>query len=80
MVLDGAGWHWAKALNVPENMSLIPLPPSSPQINPLENIREEIREKWFPNKVFRSLDAVIDTLVESLRTLENDKKWIYNSR
>lgn len=77
MLLDGAGWHIAKALKVPENMKLISLPPYSPQINPIENIWEEIREKWFPNKLFSSLDAVIDTLVEALRTLENDNKRVH---
>ena len=66
MVLDGAGWHRAKALKVPSNMKLIPLPPYSPQLYPLENIWEEIREKWFSNQVFLNLDSVIDTLTEAL--------------
>ncbi len=78
MVLDGAGWHRAKALIVPDNMKLVPLPPYSPQLNPTENIWEEIREKWFPNIVFSSLDAVIDTLVEALRNLENDNKRVHS--
>lgn len=77
MVLDGAGWHRAKALRVPSNMRLISLPPYSPQLNPLENIWEEIREKWFSNKVFIDLDSVIDTLTEALLTLENDKKRVH---
>ena|SRR3990172_6140127 len=77
MLLDKAGWHIAKALKVPENIKLLHLPPYSPQLDPMENIWEEIREKWFPNKVFSSLDAVIDTLVEALITLENDPKRIH---
>ena len=77
MVLDGAGWHRDKALKVPSNMKLIPLPPYSPQLNPIENIREEIREKWFSNKVFRDLDSVIDTLTEALLSLENDTKRVH---
>jgi len=44
-LLDSVGWHRAKALEVPENMKLVPLPPYSPQLNPIENIWEEIREK-----------------------------------
>jgi hypothetical protein len=39
-------------------MRLEALPPSSPQLNPMEHIWDEIREKWFANKVFDSLDAV----------------------
>ena len=38
MVLDGAGWHKSKALKIPQNMKLLPLPPYSPELNPVENI------------------------------------------
>lgn len=72
MVLDGAGWHHAGDLVVPENMKLVFLPPYSPELNPTEHLWEEIREKWFPNLVFRGLDGVEDVLEESLRTLERD--------
>ena len=39
LVLDGAGWHSSKILNIPENFSLMPLPPYSPELNPVENVR-----------------------------------------
>ena len=38
MVLDRAGWHGAKALRVPPNVTLVPLPPHSPQLNPMERV------------------------------------------
>ena len=56
---------------------------------PWKHIRDEIREKWFANEVFNSLDAVEDRLVEALVALENDKElvastigfdWIFNCR
>jgi len=62
MVLDDAGWHKAKTLIVPSNIRFIPLPAYSPQLNPIEHIWDEIREKWFSNKVFHNLDAVIDNI------------------
>lgn len=89
MFLDGAGWHRAHDLAVPENIRLEALPPYSPQLNPVEHIWEEIREKWFANEVFNSLDAVEDRLVEALVDLENDRNsvasitgfdWIINCR
>jgi transposase len=70
MVLDGAGWHKAADLRVPENIDLIPLPPYSPELNPAEHLWEEIREKWFPNLVFGHLSAVEDRLVQALHALE----------
>ena len=76
LVLDGAGWHRAKDLRVPENIRLLFLPPYSPQLNPVEHLWEEIREKWFPNLVFASLAGVVDRLVEALATLENDPQRV----
>ena len=88
MFMDGAGWHQAHALEVPDNMRLRFLPAYSPQLNPVENLWDEIREKWFQNLVFDSLDAVEERLVAALVSLENDKRrvasitgfdWIVNS-
>ncbi len=50
MVLDGAGWHRANDLTVPENMRLEALPPYSPQLNPVEEVWDEIRENGSPTK------------------------------
>jgi transposase len=72
MVLDGAGWHRAKRLKVPANMRLISLPPWSPQLNPVEHVWDEVREKWFANRVFDSLSAVEEQLMTALKTLEED--------
>ena len=72
MVLDGAGWHRAKRLQVPTNMRLIPLPPWSPQLNPVEHRWDEVREKWFANRVLASLSAVEEQLMTALKTLEED--------
>ena len=45
-----------------------PIHTYSPQCNPVENLWDEIREKWYPNQVFQSLQAVEDTLVETVVT------------
>ena len=74
MVMDQAAWHKAKDLVIPENIRLIWQPPYSPQCNPVENIWDQIREKWFPNLVFKSMEAVEDTLEEALLALKNDNK------
>ena len=72
MVLDGAGWHRTGGnLTVPKNIRLLSLPPYSPELNPVENIWEELREKSFDNKVFSSLDALEDQLISSLKHLDS---------
>jgi len=58
MVVDGASSHRAKALEIPENMSLIRLPPYSPEFNPTEILWYELREKRYANRVFETLYAV----------------------
>jgi len=88
MVLDGAGGHRSSDLVVPENMRLLPLPPYSPELNPVENIWEELREKNFNNKVFDSLNALEDQLLSALKHLEDHPEitrsishwpWIINA-
>lgn len=76
MFLDQAGWHKAKATVVPANMRLEWLPPYSPECNPTEHLWEIIREGWFGNRVFRSLEAVEDTLVQALAQLENQTERV----
>ncbi len=44
LVLDGAGWHSSKSLVVPENVTLLPLPPYSPELNPVENLWQYLRQ------------------------------------
>jgi transposase len=43
LVLDGAGYHIAAALTVPENITLVRLPPYAPELNPIENVWQYLR-------------------------------------
>jgi hypothetical protein len=76
MVVDGAGWHQSKSFALPENLRLHFLPPYSPELNPQEHIWDELREKYFHNQAFDSLDALEDQLVEGLRRLEQQPQIV----
>ena len=76
MVLDGAGWHSAAALRLPPNVRLLPLPPYSPELNPVEHLWEHLRENYFGNQVFPSLKAVEDRLCLGLRSLEQQPEIV----
>src|SRR5438067_13537027 len=78
MQVDQASWHVTKDLKIPENIRLIAQPAYSPELNPVEHIWEEIREKAFSNRAFVSLDAVIDTLCDQLRQLEDNSKLLHS--
>jgi len=79
MFADQASWHTSDILKVPENVVLLPLPSYSPQLNPVENIWHELREKWFYNHTFDSLAEVEDRLMEALRAFENDNDSVRNT-
>ena len=70
MVVDGAGWHQSKSLVMPKNLKLHFLPPYSPELNPQEHIWDELREKYFHNQAFDSMDALEEQLLVGLRYLE----------
>ena len=58
MVIDGAGWHRSDGLKAPANIYLLKLPPYAPELNPMEHVWDELREKFLHNRVFQSLDAL----------------------
>ncbi len=70
MQVDQAGWHVTKDLTIPDNMRLIAQPAYSPELNPVEHIWEELREKQLANLALPSLDDVIDKVCEGLNQLE----------
>jgi len=66
LVLDGAPNHRSGDLAVPRNVTLQFLPPYAPELNPKENLWEEIREKVFKNYALKSIDAVHIKLNEAI--------------
>ena len=72
LVCDGAAWHKAKALIIPDNIRFIFLPPATPELNPIEQIWKEIRKIGFRNEIFKTLDHVIDRLCEAICSLSCD--------
>src|ERR1700732_618079 len=60
LLLDQAGWHVSKRLSIPDNITLLPLPPKSPELNPVENIWQFMRDNWLSNRIFKSHDDILD--------------------
>jgi transposase len=76
MVLDGAGWHKNESLMIPDNLRLLCLPPYSPELNPVEHIWDDLREKEFHNRVSDSIDSLEDHLEKTLHDMEHDHERI----
>jgi hypothetical protein len=71
VLLDQAGWHKAKDLQIPDNISLLPLPPRSPELNPVENVWPYMRDNWLSNRVFTSEKNILDHCADAWKRLAN---------
>ena len=60
LVLDGAGWHTSRRLCVPANISLLFLPPYSPELNPIENLWGFLKSHYLSNRCFEDYDVLIE--------------------
>ena len=60
LIMDGAGWHKAKALKVPNNITLLKLPPYAPELNPMENVWAYLRSNKLAIYVFDSYEDILD--------------------
>jgi transposase len=69
LILDQAGWHLSSRLVVPDNITLLPLPPRSPELNPVENVWQYLRDNWLSNRVFRSYDDIVAHCCEAWNEL-----------
>jgi hypothetical protein len=72
LVLDQAGWHDARALHVPETITLLPLPPASPQLNPVERIWLYLRERYLSHRVLNDYEAVLDAVCRAWNRLVDE--------
>lgn len=59
VIMDQAGWHTATRLRVPDNLTLISLPPRCPELNPVENIWQFMRDNWLSNRIFSSYQNIL---------------------
>ncbi len=60
VIVDQAGWHFSKDLEIPDNITLLPLPPKWPELNPVENIWQFMRDNWLSNRIFKSYNDIVD--------------------
>ena len=77
LVCDGAGWHQPGArLVVPENVTLLRLPPYAPELNPMENVWEYLRGNQLSMTVWEGYDAILDACCNAWNNLMANAKRI----
>ncbi len=72
MVLDQAGWHGSGGLVVPENVTLVPLPPYSPELNPVERVWLHLKERFLSHRLHPDYDAIVDAACQAWKRLKAD--------
>ena len=76
LIWDGAGFHTSEDVVVPSNVSLIQLPPYSPELNPVENLWHYLRAHHWSNRPYRDYDALQEEAVRSLCAVREDTETI----
>jgi transposase len=76
LLLDRAGWHTTSNLNIPKNMTLIFLPSRAPELNPVENVWQYLRQAWLSNRVFDTYEAIIEAACEAWNRLMDQPQAI----
>ena len=71
LVCDGAAWHKSGTLKIPDQMTVLHIPPYTPEMNPIEQIWHELRTRGFRNEVFLTLEKVVDRLCQTINHLNN---------
>ena len=78
LILDQAGWHATPKLTVPDNITLLFLPPRAPELNPQENVWQFMRDNWLSNRIFADYDDIVGRCCEVWNRLI-DQPWIIMS-
>lgn len=77
LVCDGAGWHRpGRRLTVPDNVTLLRLPPYAPELNPMENVWEYLRGNQLSMTIWRTYAAILDACCHAWNSLMQDAQRI----
>ena len=74
LLLDQAGWHTTAKLNLPDNITTMPLPAKALELNPVQNIWQVMRDNGLSNRIFRSYEQIVALCSEAWNRLR-DQPW-----
>jgi transposase len=69
LIMDQAGWHKAKKLVVPDNITVLYLPPYAPELNPVERLWAYLRSHYLSNRIFEDYQHLLDAGAEAWQRL-----------
>lgn len=72
LILDQAGWHTSRRLNVPDNITLLHLPPYAPELNPVERLWAYLKSHYLSNRIYADYETVLEAGTSAYRSLTPD--------
>ena len=69
VIIDQAGWHKAKLIKIPDNLSILHLSSYSPELNPQENIWLYMKDTFLSNRVFDNIESITNACCEAWNSL-----------
>jgi transposase len=72
LIMDQAGWHKSKTLKLPEGITVLLLPPYSPELNPVENLWHYLRSHYLSNRSYADYDELVAAGTEAYRKLTSE--------
>lgn len=76
LIVDNAGWHIAKELDIPDNITLIPLPAYSPELNAMEQVWKWMKENYLSNTYFKDYDGIVESVCEAWNAFCGDVELV----
>ena len=76
VVLDQAGWHTTKKLPDFPNLTLLPLPAASPELNPCEQVWKYLRRTRLSNRVFKDEKELLDVCSDAWNEFTNQQEQV----
>ncbi len=76
IVLDQAAWHTTKKLKIPKNLSLLTLPAASPELNPIEQVWQVLRDRYLGNRSFDSYEHILECCCKAWNTFTEKVKAV----
>lgn len=73
LVLDRAGWHGSRSLVVPPSITLVPLPPYAPELNPVERVWLFLRERYLSHRLLEGYDGIVSACCEAWNALTPER-------
>lgn len=78
LVLDQAGWHTTNKINCFKNITLMPLPPYSPELNPTEQVWQQLKDRELSNRVFKDEEDIVDSCCRAWNNFIDEEGSIQN--